>query len=337
MAFDSKKFLDQAGVGHLWSKVKEQVSAINDAADALEARVTTNEGDITSLKAADTDINNKIGTVAENHTVMGDIAAMDTAYKAADTALDGRITANEAAITLLNKTDGTTGSVKKTVDDAIAAVVADAPASLDTLKEISDWISGHADDASAMNSDINALKTKTELGTHEVEGQQVEYATVKDYVEAEIASVTSDATALAGRVTTAEGDIDALETRMGTAESDINALEGLHAANKTVAQEVTDGINALDATVSQTAGTDGLALSISEVDGVITSISGSIAANTYDAHGAAAAVLGASGDAASANTVFGAKAYADDQATAAYNAVIALTNAEIDTAIANAA
>jgi len=43
----------------------------------------------------------------------------------------------------------------------------------------------------------------------------------------------------------------------------------------------------LDAQVSQAAGTDGLALSITEVDGKITAISGSIAANTYDAYGAA--------------------------------------------------
>ncbi|MCQ2562580.1 MAG: hypothetical protein MJ158_03135, partial [Alphaproteobacteria bacterium] len=43
---------------------------------------------------------------------------------------------------------------------------------------------------------------------------------------------------------------------------------------------------------SQEAGADGLALNIVEGDGVITSISGSIAANTYDAYGAAAAVQG---------------------------------------------
>lgn len=57
----------------------------------------------------------------------------------------------------------------------------------------------------------------------------------------------------------------------------------------------------LDATASQTAGADGLALSITEVDGKITAISGSIAANTYDAHGAAAEALN------------DAKAYVDDE------------------------
>ena len=48
----------------------------------------------------------------------------------------------------------------------IAEIVANAPEDLDTLKEISDWIKTHANDASAMNtqintnkSDISALKT----------------------------------------------------------------------------------------------------------------------------------------------------------------------------------
>lgn len=60
-------------------------------------------------------------------------------------------------------------------------------------------------------------------------------------------------------------------------------------ADQTYAKNYTDtAIAGLDATVSQTAGADGLALSITEVDGVITTISGSIAANTYDAYGSAA-------------------------------------------------
>lgn len=76
-------------------------------------------------------------------------------------------------------------------------------------------------------------------------------------------------------------------------------------------------IDALDATKSQTAGADGLALSITETDGKITAISGSIAANTYDASGAAATaksdVIGTSSDASSANTIYGAKKYTDEK------------------------
>ena len=61
---------------------------------------------------------------------------------------------NTSAITTLNGTG--TGSVTKAVSDGIAKVVANAPASFDTLKEISDWIDTHEDGASSMNSAIQA-------------------------------------------------------------------------------------------------------------------------------------------------------------------------------------
>lgn len=59
-----------------------------------------------------------------------------------------------------------TGQITAEVTAKIAEIVANAPEDLDTLKEIADWISAHANDASAMNtqintnkSDISALKT----------------------------------------------------------------------------------------------------------------------------------------------------------------------------------
>lgn len=80
----------------------------------------------------------------------------------------------ESSISTLNG-DGE-GSVKKAVADGITKVVADAPEDFDTLKEMSDWITNHENDASAMNSAIqdnkNAITTlqtdkadKTEIPT----------------------------------------------------------------------------------------------------------------------------------------------------------------------------
>ena len=78
--------------------------------------------------------------------------------------VEAKVTTNETTIlshtTALATLNGEgEGSVKKTVTDEIAKVVADAPESLDTLKEISDWISSHESDASAMNSAIQTNKT----------------------------------------------------------------------------------------------------------------------------------------------------------------------------------
>lgn len=73
-------------------------------------------------------------------------------------------------------------------------------------------------------------------------------------------------------------------------------------------------------TEAQTAGADGVAISVTTTDGQVSAVSASIASNTYDAYGAASTVqstvIGSAGDAASANTINGAKAYAD-AATAA--------------------
>ena len=105
-------------------------------------------------------------------------------------------------------------------------------------------------------------------------------------------------------------DISAANTRL-TAVEDILAKAGLGADGKDVASMIQAAIQALDSEKSQAAGADGLALSISQVDGVITGISGSIAANTYDAYGAAKAVQGET-----THTVAEAYALADAAQTA---------------------
>lgn len=69
-----------------------------------------------------------------------------------DTALAGRVSANEDAIGILNGGSTTAGSVAY----QIAQIVAGANESYDTLKEIADWISSHSGDAATMNSNISS-------------------------------------------------------------------------------------------------------------------------------------------------------------------------------------
>ena len=47
-----------------------------------------------------------------------------------------------------------------TLETKIAEVVANAPEDFNTLKEISDWITEHADSAAAMNTEINSKYEK---------------------------------------------------------------------------------------------------------------------------------------------------------------------------------
>ena len=85
-------------------------------------------------------------------------------------------------------------------------------------------------------------------------------------------------------------DMSGADTRLKALEEIIKGLTG---DNGGIAGAINGAINgaidALEAEIDQPAGADGLALHIKQEDGIITEFSGSIAANTYDAHGAAAA------------------------------------------------
>ena len=239
---DIKKFLDQEGLSLLWSKIetelktrdnnisnlstlvgKESVSsqidskinaldatvetaAIPENQDGIHVKITEVDGKLTAVEAeievsneinaAKAALEAKIGTVAEGKTLVGLIADNATAIENHKTAIDNKVT------TLIGS--DADKSVRKIANEELAAqlIPANAAESLDTLQEIAAWIQNHPDDASAMNSAIGALKTKTELGKYTPEGQSdaVEYATVKAYVEAVKKELATNTTGLASRV-----------------------------------------------------------------------------------------------------------------------------------------
>lgn len=63
---------------------------------------------------------------------------------------------------LSNKVTELESTIPSTIASEISKIVSDAPEDFDTLKEMSDWIAEHKDDASAMNSAIQSNKTNIE-------------------------------------------------------------------------------------------------------------------------------------------------------------------------------
>lgn len=148
MATDIKKFLDQAGVSTLWSRIAEEVAKVDEKAVANAAeievhagKIQTMEGQIAALEAGtynDSELRELIGNNKAAHE------------------------ANTAALELLNSDATTAGSVAHTAEAAAAAkvaeVVASADADFDTLKEIADWILNDTTGAADMANDIAALQ-----------------------------------------------------------------------------------------------------------------------------------------------------------------------------------
>lgn len=193
-----------------YANVKEYVDdKIADVMDTLKGAKKYADEKAAAVQTEVDALEAKVGTVPESKTVVQMIEEAQEAATYDDTEIKAKVQANTNAIGVLNGEATVEGSVKKTVADEIAKVIADAPESFDTLKEISDWISSHSDDAAAMNSAITALQGILD-GIGDTESG--EKATVVAYVTDAIAALNigdyakaADLTALAGRVTTLEG------------------------------------------------------------------------------------------------------------------------------------
>lgn len=303
---DLKKFLDQAGVSTLWTRVAEEVAKVDakaakNAEDILSQgnRLTVAEGKIDALEKGTYDDTEVRGLIADNVEAIG---------------------VNTAAIATLNGNAETAGSVAHTATAIAAAkvaeIVANADADFDTLKEIADWILNDTTGAADMANDIKALQdmmvgVDTTVVAEIVDA--IDMALKVDGVDKY--ALAADLTALTGRVETLENAGYQNAEQVGAAiDAKITALDlantydakGAAAAAETRAKAYADGL----ATNYEVAGAAAQALAD---------------AKAYtDAEAAKHETKGAA-----AQALTDAKAYTDTE----FAKIQALTAAEIDAAI----
>ena len=201
------------------SAVNNAIKEVKAVTDKLDGEDTVEGSVKAQIKALKTEIEGKI-----------------TASEYNDTEIKKSIKANTDAIGVLNGTGE--GSVDKKVADAVASIVADAPAAYDTLKEISDWISTHESGASAMNSSIQANKTDIAnlaklVGTLP-EGE--DSATIVAYIDKKVGAVdfsSAIATAKSEAISEANKYADGLAKNYATAEQGKKADTALQEADIT--------------------------------------------------------------------------------------------------------
>lgn len=199
--------------------VTKAIDAVKAIADKLDGEDTVEGSVKAQIKALKTELEGQI-----------------TASEYNDTEIKKSIKANTDAIGVLNGTGD--GSVDKKVADAVASIVANAPTAYDTLKEISDWISTHTEDASAMNSSIQTNKTDIAnlaklVGTLP-EGE--DSATIVAYIDKKVGSVdftTAIATAKNEAISEAKKYADGLAKNYATAEQGKKADTALQEADIT--------------------------------------------------------------------------------------------------------
>lgn len=234
---DIKKFLDQAGVSTLWSRVAEEVAKVDSKAAknaediaAQATRLSNAEAKIEALEA---------GTYDDTE-LRGLISANTAAHEA-----------NATAIATLNGTAETIGSVANTATTVaatkVAEIVAGADASFDTLKEIADWILNDTTGAAHMANNIANLQTL--VGDKAVAEQIAEAISAEGLDKYALAA---DLTALVNRVKTLEDagyqTADAVASAIDTKIAALNLAEtyetkGAAAAAETNAKAYADNLN----------------------------------------------------------------------------------------------
>lgn len=228
--------------------IKTRLSAVETTVGNAESGLVKDVADNTTAIA---DINTKIGTVAEDKTLVEMISDAQTAATYDDTALVGRVAAIEGDY--LKAADKTALETKMAEDiataktEAIETVLGEAvPEDFDTLKEVAAWIQSDTTasaqlitrvtniendylkgaDKTALQGEIDALETL--VGTLP---EGVASTTVVAYVQEVVDGLkigdyakAADLTALANRVSTAEGKIAALE-EVGAEKNIINSVD----------------------------------------------------------------------------------------------------------------
>ena len=299
----------------------------NDIAKASDLTAHSGNGDIhvtakqkTDWQAATDAINAFITSDSAQNTALDTLKEIQDFLSADDgavKALTSKVDANEAAIAKLNGDASTAGSVAKAVADAKADLVGDAAEDYNTLGKLEDKIQAEA--TSRENAD-KALGERIDAitnGTNAV----ISFGGQKGEITVRGEQTANGAVNLSMNGKQLEASIVGLGSAAFTA-ADAYATAAQGTLADSAVQSVVEG---------ETNGTI-------KVDGTAVAVHGLKSAafvetTAFDASGAAATakadVIGKDGDASTADTIYGAKKYAAEVATAAQNAA---TVTSVDTA-----
>lgn len=217
-----------------------------------EPSTTTVEGLNSIVSTVQTQVDTISEIVTNNKTETdARIDGVETDYKAADDALSKRVTAVETTTTRLDGDADTDGSVKNQIATAVAKIMDNPDETLNSIKELVDWVTNHETEALTMGNDIAANK-KAIAEIEKLVGTLPEGTTatdvvgyIKEAVDAEKTRAMAAEQAISDKVTA----LETLTGKLGTAaEKDVEYFAKADEVIKSVVAGENNGHIAVDGT-----------------------------------------------------------------------------------------
>ena len=330
MANTTKTYLDLAGLTYYDGKIKGWVNDKVDALDVAEFALASKDGTtnvVTIHGISETNGKIAVGSATANDVALAAVAATgaaadvsysntigSTAVTNVDDALDALVSSTSGGVAsktvYITTTAGGSGDAyskrygvyQGSTGSSSSPVVGEHLADIDIPKDmvVED---GEVVDIVYVSTD-NSLHEGTASGTDvtaEIKGAGVPATSADEgkYIKLTIANATSShlwikATDLVDIYTAASGATQVQLAISASNEISASLVAGGVGTTELAASSVTAAkMNIAAHTESQTASTDGLALSVTTTNGEVSAVSGSIAANTYEPYGAAATAINA--------------------------------------------
>lgn len=194
------------------SALDVEISRADAAEKALSDRIDTTNTNLASEISRAT---------AAEAALTSNLTAETQRATGAETALDSRVTITETKLATLISTDAGK-SVRAIANEEIAAqlIAPGTDASMDTLQEIATWISGHPDDAAAMNNQITANANAIEVNAKNISANAADIAELQSDVAALDTKVDTKANTTDVNATLAtKADVSALNSAVATINS----------------------------------------------------------------------------------------------------------------------
>ena len=152
---DVSKLIGLDVLNNILKKVYSRITGETDKKIDLNTQaIESNANRINENKLAIEQTNKKLIATTNNlsHTITSNYSELKSKIEAND----AKIKENADKMATREDLDNTAAQIREQISTEISGIIADAPESFDTLKEISDWISTHEGSAATMNSSIAA-------------------------------------------------------------------------------------------------------------------------------------------------------------------------------------